>query len=372
MTLLNEQIRKANLTKGIYYYFLPTYRQAKQVIWDSLVKNHVPMELVDKLNESELAIYWKNGSIQRFAGCEDFDKHRGINPIDVVFDEFPEMDERIWTVIIQPILRENRGTASFGYTPKGQNHAFRLLQAAKDNDQWFWDIRSVYDTMAIEPAELEEAKANTPEAYFKQEYLCEFLDSAGSFFRRIHENLWEGDLTPEYTRIYQLGVDLAKYQDWTVITPVDLTTFRVGRQERFNQVDWNLQKSRIEAASLRHNGAKTVIDSTGVGDPIVEDLERMGVPIEPYRFTATSKRQLLDNLAILLEQDRIKLPNDPELIAELQGINFALDERGRVKLETAQGMTDDRVMSLALAVWGLDEPVHPSTHEFGLYSQQFD
>lgn len=372
MTLLNEQIRKANLTRGVYYYFLPTYRQAKQVIWDALIKQHVPMELVDKLNESELAIYWKNGSIQRFAGCEDFDKHRGINPIDVVFDEFPEMDERIWTVIIQPILRENKGTASFGFTPKGQNHAFRLLQAAKDNDQWFWDVKNVYETGAMDASELEEAKANTPEAYFKQEYLCEFLNSAGSFFTRIQENLWEGLMPPEYTRTYQLGVDLAKYQDWTVITPVDLTTFRVGIQERFNQVDWNLQKSRVEAASLRYNGAKVVIDSTGVGDPIAEDLERIGVPLEPFKFTVTSKRQLLDNLAILLAQDKIKIPNDPELIAELQSINFALDERGRVKLETAQGATDDRVMSLALAVWGLDEPINPKSQEFSLYSQEYE
>ena len=361
------------MTRGIYYYFLPTYRQAKQVVWDSLVKTHVPIELVDKLNESELAIYWKNGSIQRFVGCEDFDKHRGINPIDVVFDEFPEMDERIWTVIIQPILRENKGTASFGYTPKGQNHAWRLLQTAKANPgQWFWDIKSVYDTNAIEPEELEEAKLNTPEAYFKQEYLCEFLDNAGSFFRRIHENLWEGDLTPEYSRTYQLGVDLAKYQDWTVITPIDLTTFKVGRQERFNQVDWNLQKSRIEASSLRHNGAKVVTDSTGVGDPIVEDLERMGVPIEPFKFTETSKRQLLDNLAILLEQDKIKLPNDEELIAELQGMSFVLDERGRVKIATAQGMTDDRVMSLALAVWGISEPINPKSQQFNLYSTDYE
>ena len=72
---LNDQIRKAVTKPNIYYYFLPTYTQAKRVIWDGLVRKHVPMQLVSKLNESELAIYWKNGSIQRFVGAENIDSH---------------------------------------------------------------------------------------------------------------------------------------------------------------------------------------------------------------------------------------------------------------------------------------------------------
>ena len=129
-TALNDQVCKALTTKGIYYYLLPTYKQAKTVCWDSLVKQHIPSEVYIKRNDSELAIYYKNGSIQRFAGCEDIDKHRGINPIDVVFDEYSEMSEEMWTTIIQPILRENKGTASFIFTPKGKNHSWKLVEMA--------------------------------------------------------------------------------------------------------------------------------------------------------------------------------------------------------------------------------------------------
>jgi phage terminase large subunit len=139
-TALNDQIARLHLKPGIYYYVLPTYKQAKAVIWDALIKEHVPFELVEKINESELAIYWKNGSIQRFVGCEDPQKHRGINPIDVVFDEFSEMREEIWTEIIQPVLRENGGRATFIFTFRGRNHAWRLYQQAKDNPQWFVQV----------------------------------------------------------------------------------------------------------------------------------------------------------------------------------------------------------------------------------------
>lgn len=356
---LNEQIRKAVKTKGVYYYFLPTYRQAKSVIWDSLIHEHLPKAVVRKLNESELAVYYKNGSVQRFAGCEDIDKHRGINPIDVVFDEYSEMSEEIWTAIVQPVLGENMGTATFIYTPKGKNHSWKLLQMAKtDPKRWFWMVLGVDKTGSHSQEELAEIKKETPESLFLQEYMCEFHDNAGAFFRRVKENVYnEPFIDAERNHTYQVGVDLAKYQDWTVITPFDLNTFRVGVQDRFNQVDWNLQKARVEAACRRFNNGRIIIDSTGVGDPITEDLQRQGLPVEGYKFTQTSKMELLKNLAVLLEQDKIKIPNDEGLISEMDSIVWTIGKNGKVKTETVSGMTDDRVMSLALAVSGAREPL---------------
>lgn len=351
-TALNDQVRKAQLKKGIYYYFLPTYRQAKSVIWDSLVKEHIPPEIVEKKNDSELAIYYKNGSIQRFVGCEDIDKHRGINPIDVVFDEYSEMNEEIWTAVIRPVLAENNGTATFIFTPKGKGHSWKLLQMAKDNPKdWFWTVKTVFDTKSHSEAEIEAVKKETPQALFEQEYLCSFQENAGAFFRRVRNNLWKATDEPEEGHKYKLGVDLAKYQDWTVITKLDLSEMKVLRQDRFNQIDWNLQKSMIEAKSRRFFNARADIDSTGVGDPIVEDLQRTGLQINAYKFTETSRRQLLDNLAIMLEQDKIKLPEDEGLLSELEAFRFELSEQGKIKVRVPENMTDDRVMSLALACW---------------------
>ena len=368
-TALNEQIRKTQAQKGIYYVFAPTYKQAKQIYFDSLVREHIPRELVDKINESELAVYYKNGSIQRFAGCEDIDKHRGINPIDVVFDEFSEEPEDIWTAVIQPVLRENKGTATFIFTPKGKNHSWKLLQMAKDSPQeWWWSVKTVKETKTFSDEELKEIQRNTPQALYNQEYLCEFTEGAGQFFRRIKQNLYDKDKVLPDQGDFQIGVDLAKYQDWTVITPFNLNHFIAYPQQRFNQVDWNLQKARIEAAALRHRaidtGQTALIwpDSTGIGSPVVEDLRARGLRIggedgRGFVFTETSRKNLLDNLAILLEQDKIKLPDDEGLINELESFQYQLTERGKIKVSVPEGMTDDRVMSLALSVWGVREPV---------------
>jgi len=752
---------------NVFYYFLPTYKQAKGVIWDQLVKEHVPMELVDKMNESELAIYYKNGSIQRFAGCDDIDKHRGINPIDVVLDEFSEESPELWTAILQPVLRENHGTATFifcvtgdtlvlsqngfkrigngekksgyrktndslfglngfhkasdfyvggmcpiikittshgyeikctpehklwngekwilakdikindntviqrnqqvfgekidfsdwnfkgsrklkrnfvpiinedlfyvlglilaegswdkntvtitntdeeiieflekfgfkrydevhlkycsqafsnfvtwfgiksgaknkdipdkvlslpkkfqsaflsgyfdgdgsagkngrvtctssseklirelqiillnygicsfktcvitpptkkskvfstgyrleigGYnarlffdqigfrlkrkqerqkflkgkrneywndvpvmdidkvkdvlknnkilagrksfkptyhtmskrfkinddyfnkilednyyydkikkieygddyvydyvipethsffsngfvshnTPKGHNHSWEIYEYGKQHPkQWFVSLKTVDDTNGLSKKEIEEAKMATPEALFQQEYYCSFLEDAGAFFRGIKECLYEADDDVNPKHFYNLGVDLAKYNDWTVLTPFDLYSFKAKKQERFNQVDWNFQKMLVEAKARKYNNAQLKIDRTGVGDPVVEDLVRVGLNIGDdgaIVFTSKTRRDMLDNLAILLQQKKIKIPNDPELVAELEAFQYSLNSKGKIEVKSRKGLHDDRVMSLALAVYGVENPIMNNADDF--------
>jgi hypothetical protein len=371
---LNKQIMRimARTDPGVCYYVLPTYRQAKQVIWDALINDHIPPELYTKRNDSELAVYYKNGVIQRFIGAEDYDKHRGTNPFDVVFDEFSEQPEEIWTAIFQPVLMENGGTATFVFTPKGKNHSWKLLQMAKDNPLWFWSVKPVQETDVFTQEDLEEIKRNTPQALYKQEYECEFVEGAGQFFRRIRQNVYDTSRPLPDQGDFQLGVDLAKYQDWTVITPFNLNFFIAYPQDRFNQVDWALQKARIEVAARKHSsidGNQSALvwpDATGIGDPIVEDLKSRGLRIggengEGFKFTEHSRTNLLNNLAILLEQDKIKIPNDEGLIGELESFRYELTDRGRIKVTVPSNMHDDRVMSLALSVWGITEKVRPDT-----------
>lgn len=354
----------ARTEPGVCYYVLPTYRQAKQVVWDALINDHIPPEIYEKKNDSELAIYYKNGVIQRFVGSEDPDKHRGTNPFDVVFDEYAEQTAAIWEAIFQPVLMENGGTATFVFTPKGKNHAWKLLQMAKDNPLWFVSEKGVKDTSVFGKEELAEIQRNTPSALFAQEYEIAFNEAAGAFFRRITNNLYDKEQQqPEYGD-FQLGVDLAKYQDFTVITPFNLNTFRAYPQDRFNQIDWNLQKARIEATALRYK-ARVKIDATGVGDPVVEDLKSRGLNItdeDAIKFTEVTRMNLLNNLAMLLEQDKIQIPNDQGLIDELESFQYSLSPLGKIKVGAPESMHDDRVMSLALAVHGVSNMVPIDMH----------
>ena len=335
---------------------------------------HCPAEIIDKKNDSELAIYYKNGSIQRFIGGTEYDKHVGANPCDVVFDEYSKMPEKVWTKVFQPVLRENKGTATFIFTPEGKNHAWNLLQLARDNPEWYTTVLGVKDTGVFTEGELREIRANTPQLLYEQEYECSFVDNAGQYFRRIRDNIYKND-NPQFAELitdgdFQIGVDLAKYNDWTVITPFNLNTFKVYPQDRFNQIDWNLQRARIQVAYGKYarkgtrqedmGNVAVCIDATGVGDPIVEELRRViNIPEAPFdhafKFTQKSRSDLLKHLAILLEADKIKIPNDEGLISELESFRYEMSEGGTLKVRVPDNMTDDRVMSLALAVYGQSE-----------------
>lgn len=356
---------------------MPTYKMVKQNIWDTLVMEHVPEEVILRKNNSDLTIYYKNGSIQRFVGCDDIDKHRGNNAFDVVFDEYSEMNEEVWTAVFQPVLRENGGTATFIFTPKGKNHSWKLLQIAKeDKEEWYWSVKSIDDTDSFSENEIEKIKRNTPLALFQQEYECAFLDGASQFFRDVKSLTYDMRMSLPQDGYFQMGVDLAKYNDWTVVTPFNLNTFVAYPQDRFNMVDWKTQEGRIEAAARRYNNAKIYIDATGVGDPVVDALQQKGLNISDdsaIKFTEKTRWDLLRNLSILMDNKKIKIPNDEGLISELESFRYELNDAGKVKLTVPSNMHDDRVMSLALAVFNVKEPMLEDDEvEFKLYSASYN
>lgn len=358
-TAWNIVIKKAFERVGTYYYFAPTFAQGKRIIWDGRDKDgfkfidHIPESLIVKKNETELKIELKNGSIIQIIGTDNIDSIVGTNPIGCVFTEYSLMKSNVWD-FIRPILAENGGWALFVYTPRGMNHGFKILQQAKESG-WFWQILTVNDTNAISQEEIENERKQMPKDLFEQEYLCKFIEGAGQFIKNLDLIVYNEPFVPDLNRRYQLGVDLAKYNDYTVITPFDLTTFRVGTPDRFNQIDYNLQKSRIELSWHKFAKGKVIMDSTGVGEPVYDDLKLKIKNIYPYHFTEQSRRDLLVNLQLLIEQGKIKIPNDQILIDELKSLRYEISDRGKVRIAVPEGLHDDCIMSLALAVWDIPE-----------------
>ena len=158
---------------------------------------------------------------------------------------------------------------------------------------------------------------------------------------------------------YVIGVDLAKVEDFTVLAVYDATNNKQVYQARFNKIDWGMQKSRI-AETARHftdgtSPAQVVIDATGLGDPIVDDLGRMGIPVDPIKFTNEQKRQLIEKLVNWIELQRIHMLNIPETRTELTNFTYDISETtDRVRYEAPVGFHDDIVIAHALAVWRLN------------------
>ena len=375
---INELIRWAAAVPGTYWYICPFMSQAKKVVWNDpeMLAKYLPPEIWAERNNTELLIPFPNGSVLYVLGADHPDSLRGPNPKGVVLDEYDDMRPEMWSAVVQPIMMANPDAWTwFIGTYKGRKDLLAKYNYAKEAKGWHCSLLKASKSGIIRPEELEEAQKTTTRDFFLQEYECEAIEGAGSFFRRIMENVYDGTLEFNPTHRYQGGVDLAKYNDYTVLTPVDLCTFKAGKPERFNQIDYNLQKSRVESFYLRWGKPRTFMDSTGVGEPIYDDLSQQKISrLEPFKFTEHSRRDLLVNLQVLIEQDKLKIPRDETLLDELKSFQYVLAESGKVKIEVPDSVHDDCVMSLALACW--EFPDHPlplkNTNEEIEAVKQFD
>lgn len=146
-----------------------------------------------------------------------------------------------------------------------------------------------------------------------------------------------------------IGCDVAKHTDWTVLIAMDAETGRCFAMERFNHLDWPIQKERILAFARKYRG-RVILDASGVGDPIFDDLKRVWPDIEGFKFTAHSKTELVQRLIVAVEQRKVSWPVGWDVLTnEMRRYEYAISPSGGISYNAPAGYHDDCVMSLALA-----------------------
>jgi len=314
----------------------------------------IPNELVARKNEPELTLYLKSGSIICLKGADSPDSLRGAGPYGVIFDEFATMKYETWG-IVEPVLRANGGWAWFIGTPKGKNHLYDLYnRGCSGHAEWKSYLLKASNSGIIPADQLLESKKSMNQALFNQEWECEFLEGEGSVFRHVRDICISIPEKPQDEHTYVMGVDLAKVRDFTVITVYDRATNRQVYQDRFQTFEWPFQKTKIKSVSDHYNRALVMLDATGVGDPIADDLIRAGVPVEPFKITEQSKKDIIEKLSVWIEQKQMRMLNLPETLLEFDNFSYEIGPTGRIRYTAPEGYNDDIVISHALAVWSLN------------------
>ena len=192
----------------------------------------------------------------------------------------------------------------------------------------------------------------TPIDLFRQEYLAEFIDNAGAVFRNIKANLYtmaEDEAGKHKGHHIIAGIDWAKQQDYTAISIGCTNCHREIAHDRFNRIDYELQKQRITAMMKRLNVASILVELNSIGDPMMEQLQREGLPVSGFTTTATSKPPLIENLALAFEREEWKWIDDPIWTGELQAYEQSVNKHtNRSTYSAPAGMNDDTVIARAL------------------------
>lgn len=320
-------------------YITPTYQLGK-VFFKELL-DITPPEIYSK-NEQDLVIQFITGGSIRFFTGERLDNLRGLKFHLCVIDEASYISdlESGWLNSIRPTLTDYKGRAIFLSTPKGKNYFYSLyIKGVSGEPDWSSFKFSTYDNPHIDSSEIDDARRQLPQVVFEQEYMANPAENASNPFGSAFIKQCTYPMSLAAPIVF--GIDLAKSVDWTVIVGLDRNG-SVCYFDRF-QKDWRQTKETIKNLPK----VPILMDTTGVGDPIFEDLVRENVPVTGFKFTSTSKQQLMEGLASAIQQRKIQFPEGP-ISQELEIFEYIYTATG-VRYSAPSGFHDDCVMALALA-----------------------
>jgi phage FluMu gp28-like protein len=324
------------------WWIAPVYQQAE--IAFRRMKSQVSEKDFFISNESKLTLILPNGARIEFKSGEKPDNLYGDDVYAAVVDEASRMREESWYALRSTLTATKGKCKMIGNVKGKKNWFYKLGERARlgEDDYKFFKI-TAYDAAKegiLDIEEIEQAKRDLPEFVFKELYLAEPGDDNSNPFGLDNIRKCYAPLSSAIPIAF--GIDLAKYTDWTVITGLDNMN-RVCYTERF-QGDWMQTKQKIINVVGR---IPAHIDATGVGDPIVEDLQRILPNIKGFKYTSQSKQQLMEGLVMEIQQHSIFFPEEPYGF-ELENFEYEYTRTG-VKYSAPSGMHDDAVNSIALA-----------------------
>lgn len=372
-TLAMSIVVEAAIRGGTYIWGAPTYDQVR--IGFNEVRRSLGNVAEHNLSRMTTTLPQTGGTIV-FRSLDNPDNVRGYTADGVVMDEAAFIKGDAWLEVLRPMLIDTQGWAWGIGTPKGKNWFFTEFHKAIDHDDYMaWQIPTrgakieggvlVPDPHPLENpdvpfSEIVQMWRSMPQRVFEQEILGIFHDEIGGVFRNVlaaatakaHDR---GHVNHEYI----MGIDWAYSSDYTAVTVLDIGTRSLVYLDRFNGVDYTMQRERIAAIADRFRPQVIISEANAMGRPNNESLRSMGLEVMDFTTTSASKDLIVGKLAGALERGDIRILPDPVLISELQAYEGIRQPGGGVKYGAPAGLHDDTVMALAFAWHGAETSEPP-------------
>lgn len=280
-----------------------------------------------------------------------------------VMDECGLHKDITWDESIRPTLLDRGGRAVFCGVPKGTQGLLYTAhnRAMSEDDGWVQFPATTFDNPLLPPEELAQLKRDydegrIPARYYRQEHLAEFLPADGVVFEHVLECAtapgWDG---PRPGKTVVFGVDWGKRNDYTVVSAFCLEDREQVFLERWRGIEYVHGRGRILALAQRWLPLEVVAELNSMGDPIIEDLERDGLPIRRFTTNSASKTTAVDALALAFAQQSLKIIPDPVQVAELQAFEAKPLPSGATRYQAPGSGHDDTVMAMAFAWSAVDD-----------------
>lgn len=334
-------------------WVVPTYKNGRS-LWRWVASVCAPLAQAGymSISKSERVITTHAGGFFSIYSAENIDAIRSESFNVVIGDEAARISGEGWQDAVRPTLADADGDEILISTPKGKNWFYNEYQmgvrgehgymswTAPTNNNPSTNIRKAFDL----------ARLRVPERTFRQEWLAEFVDD-GALFRNVYELSTLKPQEPEAGVMYVIGVDWGRVSDATVFSVINTKTSEQAFMDRMTDTDYATQRLRLQALSKKYNNAVVLAESNSIGQPNIEALQNMGVPVRGFMTTNQTKSQIIQALEIAFENKTIRLLDNEIQKAELSSYESERLPSGLVRYNAPDGMHDDTVMALALAWW---------------------
>ena len=322
--------------------FLPTYKQAREQF--NRLKRGLNKVKSIKFNKSEFMIDFPNGSSIKYLTAEN-DNCRGFTFESIIIDEACFVDDEIFHSAILPTVAISLG----------QKNGKCLLVSTPKEKGWFYDycmdISPGYKFITFTSYEgglftkefLDDVRRKTPESYFRNEYLAEFMDGGSGLFE-YNDAIVTYEITDK-TKC-TAAIDWGMENDYTVLTIMNHKK-ELCFIKRWRKIDWDIMMDEMVKILKEHGNPLCYAETNGIGNMPVKSMKKKYPNTREWNTTQTNKKEIILLLSKDIKTGTVKIPKIDYLISELEDYTFTF-ENGNMKFAAKNGSHDDCVMSLAI------------------------
>lgn len=354
--LLIETLVKKKCTCA---YISPDFGQGKKVFRE-IVNLLSQTPLIKKKNSTDLTMELINGSFLQFFTGKNPTAIRG-NTISglLVLDEAAYLPEEtsdgqnFYHMVVKPITKAKKPKVVFISTPNGKFGLFyeKYLEGLTSETTKTVEC-NIYEDSTISKEDIEELKRTTPPLAWRQEFLCEFLDSALTVFEGYEKQFIDyKDIT--LTKKVWIGVDLSgNGSDDTILTKTD------GRYVKQYLIEGTLDSKYRQIAKIineENNLVMAYCESNGLGEPMINEIRKLvknKSKVLYYTTTNENKNENVGNLQLKISQNDIFFnKEDKELYKQLGVFTCKVNKTTRrITYAAKEPNHDDRVTSLLISL----------------------
>ena len=212
----------------------PQRKQGKDIYWVSgRIQNFGPQKYVEQQKESEITVQFKNRSIIKIEGCENYPALRGVNPDLVIYDEFQDHSKEFHVEVMAPnLIAKKAALLVIGTPPKRDCYYVEFRKQLLDEIKARDDTRAYYEfpseiNPTLDKKELEKIRTRLykagDEKIWLREYMAQLIwGGEGAVF-----SPWNRDkhVKSHRTLISAIENDISKLRWFTIFDPGSMTCF---------------------------------------------------------------------------------------------------------------------------------------------------